>query len=491
MNAKELMLKIKDEKGTLTNNDVYNLYNTLDYKEKLRFTKFWQDSMNSHSFNSAGVELHDRCKSYGEEIFTFDEFAFYDKPSFYHYDDEKLKYLDEVDFTQLSSLPFDSEAYSGWTYHGGIKKVKDNITRRFPIKIGIPVESIEHAQKVYEAILPYLINNEENICFKIPTDLEEHLKRDVGGNLFTIYTTSNEQAAQILKDLEKILEENNVSTDKNLINTGYIAVGNTGLLSVICDFKPYTIDYIPRQTDGIHVGRDLREDTYLFAKKFLEKNNLLFGKSITLNDENEKKLKFGKYKNLRPRITKEEIKKITSERDGDIIAYILGKYNIEKEDLSVVFNKENDLHDAHAYYTLRSFGYNFPECIKFLHNMNESTLLHSFEKYESPIIPDMLENKEFFIDFLKILAENNKPLFDKLISKAIYELDDYLDDHDIDDKNFIIEFLTDVKNADILKHTLSSKIFKYLDKYHPEENKKIIENGVYESSVFAKDEQIK
>ena len=415
MDYKELFKIIFLDRKKLSNKEILDIYETFDYKNRLYFTAFCQKNLkevsggnyifNYDSYTSFYQDMEYRKKKdldYKE--FADDYNVFSDIVNLTKEEKEKL--------LEISSYQIENRGNGYWAYHGYNNHAIGKINRNFAIKIGISAHSYEDSEKIYKVLMPYLIENEKDICFKMPFkyNIERHLNREIEGNLITIYTLSDMQAITILKDLNSILEKANLDV-KTGTNKAYVEVGNSGLVSAIIDSKPYSTEYIPRTTDEYTVGRNLREDNFERLKHILEENNLIYGNSIKNNDKKEKELKFGKYRYLKPKITLNDIKEIEKNRQKDKLAFIFGTYNIKKEDLPIIFHKEYGITDNDSFATLRSYNYSTFDCLELL-SISKRDNLYSLKNCRSlNFLDDIKNNEEKYFTFLNNLYIKSKDSF--------------------------------------------------------------------------------
>ena len=414
MNYKELFNTLFVENKKLTNEEILNIYENFDYKDRLFFTMLCKKNLINNQFSNSSFQYDSLSSFYNdnkarpkrgmkEEIFVERFSAISNILDLT--DKEKENLLD------ISGYPIEERGDYYWAYHGYNENAISGIKRPFAIKIGVAAHSFDDSAKIYNRLFPYLIEHEKDICFKMPfkRHIDEHLKSKQEGNLITIYTLSDSQAFEILKDFENLLKD--IDVEKGT-NTGYVEVGDTGLLSCVYDYRPFTTEYIQRETDKFTVGRIMRGDNFERLLKLLKENGFIYGRSIEANEEKQKKLKFGKYTSLKEKITKEDIIKIENERSGDKTAFILGKYNIPLKDLIDVFNKDYGITDDDAFSTLKSYGFNTFACLDLLSRSKKDNL-YSLKKFNLSInfLDDIIKEKNRYFGFLETLYFDNKDDF--------------------------------------------------------------------------------
>lgn len=416
-----------------SNDEVLEMYQELDWKEKVYFSKLLQENIKESRYGSVHNFSFDSLSSFismeKSRIEHNDGGVEEQFLKTYFFDGDEIKDLSNLEKENLLKMGNLCEGSNGndsyWLYHSHNSFDVGKIKRDFSIKIGIAAWSMDDASKIYDTIIPYLVDNEYDICFKIPKsyNIEEHLKRDVEGNLFTIYTKSDKQAFQIIKDLDKILEDASLDVYKKT-NKAYVEVGNSGIIGAIMDSKPYSANYISRETTDYDVSRNHREDNFERLKSLLEDEGLIYGRSIESNENKEKELLFGKYKSLRPKITKEDIINIEEQRLGDKTAYILGHYNVSEEDLPLIFDKDKGISDSEALVTLYSYGYSPFKILDILSSSKEESVYsinHSGDDIN--LIDIVFDNKDDYFKLLDNLKERDLNSFSNIFNSL---LDDYL-----------------------------------------------------------------
>lgn len=430
MNYKEFFNTLFVENKKLTDKEILNIYEKFDYKDRLFFTMLCKKNLINNQFSNSSFQYDSFSSFYNdnkarpkrgmkEEIFV-EKFSAISNISDLT-DKEKESLLD------IGGYPIEERGDYYWAYHGYNENAISGIKRPFAIKIGIAAHSFDDSVKIYNRLFPYLIEHEKNICFKMPfkRHIENHLKSKQEGNLITIYTLSNNQAFEILKDFESLLKD--IDVEKGT-NTGYVEVGDTGLLSCVYDYRPFTTEYIQRETDKFTVGRIMRGDNFERLLKLLKENGFIYGRSIEANEEKQEKLKFGKYASLKEKITKEDIIKIENERSGDKTAFVLGKYNVPLKDLIDVFNKDYGITDDNAFGTLKSYGFDTFVCLNLLSRSKEDNI-YSLRKFNLSInfLDDIVKEKNKYFAFLETLYMDNKESFtffyNFMVNTLIYEIE--------------------------------------------------------------------
>lgn len=500
MDYKQLFTTLFIDNKNLTNEEILNIYENFNYKDRLFFTVLCKKNLVKKHFNS--FFQYDSFSSFyndnkarpkrgmNEEAFT--EVFLFDGNFLDLTDSEKENLL------KISAYPIEERGDYYWAYHGYNENAITGIKRTFAIKIGIAAHSLEDSKKIYDRLFPYLIEHEKDICFKMPFErhIEEHLKNKQEGNLITIYTLSDEQAFKILKDFENLLKDIDV---KKGTNTGYVEVGDTGLLSCVYDYRPFTTEYLQRETDKFTVGRIMRGDNFERLLKLLKENGFIYGRSIKANEEKEEKLKFGKYASLKEKITKEEIIKIESERSGDKLAFIMGKYNINLEDLKSVFNKEYGITDDESYGTLRSYGFDTFICL-YLLSRSKKDNIYSLRKFSLHIdfLEDVIKEKKKYFTFLESLYLNDKEsfvsFFNFITGNLIHEIDyPYKKKVKIEDMETLlkehIDFILE-KSSDIdfpKNKFFSASDVLYFDKAFKNVNKLLFDANIFTKTIGQKE----
>lgn len=497
MNYKELFTKLFIDNEKLSNKEILDIYETFDYKDRLYFTFVCQKNLNDPSFGSRYYFNFDSFTSYYQDM----EYKKERNLGYKKFVDNFSLVGDFIDITneqkekilEMSSYPIENRGDEYWAYHGYNQHAAGKINRNFAIKIGVSTHSFEDSKKVYEVLMPYLIENEKDICFKMPfqSNIEKHLHREMEGNLLTIYTLSDEQAFKIMKDLNSLLKEANLNIEKGT-NKAYVEVGDSGIVSAIIDSKPYSTEYISRVTDNYSVGRNLREDNFERLKGLLEKEGLVYGRSIEANDKKELDLKFGKYRNLRPKLTFEDIKKVDEERGKDKLAYILGFYNTSKDDLKNVFDKENGIVDGESFATLKSYGYDTFECLDILSTSKKDNL-YSFGGFRSSLnlLDDIRNEEDRYFEFLNNLYNKDKESFTSfynyITESLIFEEECNNKHNDLEEvsmnpfiKKHIDFILEKSENVDFPKNKFFHRItVDYLNDTNPSLNKVLFDKNIY------------
>lgn len=403
---------------SLSDEELINSVNNLDFKQKMYFNALCLKTFGNSSFDSIyGAEDFKRWNS------NFDRKAASAK--------ELTEEQKQMSLT-WKHFPSKYESNPYWNYHSRRDELTNDIVRPLSIKIEVSAISTEDADKVWNAVAPYLFSHEEDICFKVPNETVfiENLDGVERGNLITIYTTSDDQAFTILKDLDKLLTGLDV---QKYTNDAYLDVGNSGVLSAVVDRAPYSGSYIPRLSNDGDVGRIDRPDTFAYLKDVLNKQGLLTEQNFESIYEKEKRLKFGDFISEREKFTPEAIDEIQKTHSYHAISYAIGHYNCTVEDLKMIIGPDSQLEDMSGLDSVcfnfdskdvinaAIGGYYFDEVVNFYTNNPQYPEMN---QYMCSLVMPLCEDKFFdsaesIINFISNQSEREK-LGDDVVNNTIY-----------------------------------------------------------------------
>ena len=344
----------------------------------------------------------------------------------------------------------DSEDY--WLYHGRSRVITQDVERPLSLKIELAATTIEDAEKIWKVAYPILYSYDNNIAFKIPrnkTIFEENQSGRERGNAVTIYTTSNEQAFQLMKALDKALVDAKLDVEPYVDST-YFNIGSSGVLSATID-RDYDGRYISRTTSTYNSGRDVRSDIFYELKRTLMGAGVLTKENLKEIEEKEKAMKLGKYKVEKPRITIDDVKSFDEADKKGAIAILFSRFNVSHSDLPMIVKTlgENDKYQmtfdvkTDVHFLLHS-GYSIQELAQCTNNYN----------FLAAIINMIPSNDEHGVEILSTiiqgLSEDYKAKND-VVSEVFFQLSDIYHDY----KNLIsaqIELFQNTKEYLSLEH---------------------------------------
>ena len=271
-----------------------------------------------------------------------------------------------------------------WRYvDDNIEGIREDIMRPYSLKLEISALSLDDAYKIYDVISPILQEYKGRISYKFPYRKEqflENLNNIEKGNLFVIYTRTDEEAISLSRKLDEAL-----MTIKNEITpyTGLssLEIGNSGNLAIVMD-RDIKGKYLSRTSSCYDVGRDVHPEIFERLQNILEENNLLTSSSRT-NNEEKLKILFDKEKSI---LTQDILKELeTKSKEQKIsIAYIFENYKVPKElfnDALLLGVKSNIFGIAADFSYLDYKGYTKQDYLDFCKN-NEDALY---------ILPEIIE----------------------------------------------------------------------------------------------------
>lgn len=442
---------------SLSDEELINSVNNLDFEQKMYFNALCLKTFGNSSFDSiyGAIDFRNWHSDFDKRANLAKELT----------EEQKQNAI------SWKSFPSKHEPGSRWNYHSKRIDLTSDIIRPLSIKVEVSAVSTEDADKVWNAVAPYLFSHEKDICFKVPNEsyFTENLDGVERGNLITIYTVSDEQAFTILKDLDKLLSGIDV---QKYTDDAYLDVGNSGVLSAVVDRTPYEGVYIPRTSDDGEVGRLDRPDTFAYLKNVLNEQGLLTEQNLNSIYEKEKRLKFGDFISEREKFTPEAIDEIIETHGSHAVSYAIGHYNCTAEDLKIILGPDADLTDMRgitsAYFNFDSKdvidaaigGYYFDEAVDFyINNPQYPEMTEYICSLVTPLCEQQLfENAESIIGFISNQKEREK-LGDDVVNNAMYYfLEKVVESGSYD--NFMPTFYKISDNQEFVDHIVQALVDK-------------------------------
>lgn len=412
--------------------------------------------------NNEALRIYSDFNCYTQDIINFIMSKNIDYTNFYEYiekisknyinfnnsfKEEKILSFDECkNASSWYNLPNVKQNDRYWRYQGPIndRDIIEGARRPFAIKLRINAYSLDEADKYWEVVEPIL--REHKVCFKFPKDIfrfEENLKGIEAGKFITIYTKTDEEAIFFAKKLNDVLEKNNIQIKEksNILNVD-VPIGNTGILSAVIDK-----DFNGCSIQEFEGKRQTRRDIFFRLKDMLDKEGLLYGKSLYIIDNKIKNFGFDKYINFDKKILLEDENNLYninyfiatinqfSKEDflGDDCIKIFTNYYPHKGiDLIQYYNTVYGKEDCN--YLLDSFvknlNYEFISCCLIEDGEEISELLDTdiknilYEKYNEYLDRDSLMSNRYGTLFIsKCIIDNNLDDIENLIYNSKFEID--------------------------------------------------------------------